>query len=165
MAGVPKIRSGDTDRTYEAVDANVAGGQLVVPSTTATESTEPGATPAGANAINVLGVAATDAVTAANRAALVATSGGGPGAYPYTDVSVPPATFTVYSHCETKVQYLAGTAVAFNAPIKAAATGQVTLWVAGTDAPERAVGRCRVKGGMGTGGGVGEAFIAPFVGG
>lgn len=165
MPGVPKIRSGDTDRTYEAVDANVAGGQLVVPSATVTESGEPGCTPAGANATNVLGVAANDAVTAANRAALTSTTLGGPGAYPNTDVSVPPATVTIYSHCETKVQYLAGTAVPFNAPIKAAASGQVTLWVAGTDAPERAVGRCRVKGGMGTGGGAGEAFIAPFVGG
>lgn len=165
MAGVRKIRSGDVDRTYEAVDANVSGGQLVVPSATATESGEAGCTPAGANAINVLGVAATDAVTAANRAALVNSTGGGPGAYPYTDAAIPPATVTVYSDCETEVQYLAGTAVAFNAPIKAAASGQVTLWVSGTDAPERAVGRCRVVGGMGTGGGRGEALISPFVGG
>lgn len=159
MAGVPKIRGGDVDRTYEAVDANVAGGQLVIPSTTATESGEPGATPAGAAATNVLGVAATDAVTAANRAALVSSSGGGPGAYPYTDTSVPPATFTAYNHCETKVQYLAGTAVPFNSPLKAAASGQVTLFVVGTDAFEKYVGRCRVVGGMGTGGGAGVAYI------
>lgn len=162
MPGVAKIRSGDQDVTYEAVDANVAGGQLVVPSTTTTESGCQGATPAGANATNVLGVASADAVTKANRDALTTSTTGGPGAYPLTDVSVPPATFTVYEHAETLVNYLAGTAVPYNAPIKAAAVGQVTLWVAGTDAPERAVGRCRVIGGMGTGGGAGHALIAPF---
>ena len=159
MSGVPKIQGGDLDITYEAVDANLVGGTVVIPSTTTTESGEQGIKAATAGATNVLGVCANDAVTAANRDALVNTTSGQPGAYPTVDASVAPATVTVYNNCITLVVYAAGTAVPYGAPIKATAGGGVTLFVIGTDPDAARIGWCAVKGGMGTGGGQGRARI------
>jgi len=160
MSGATKVLAGDLDITYEAVDANVKAGQLVVPSTTATSDPSlQGATPAGANATNVLGVASKDAVTMANRAALESSTGPAPLSAFVTDASVPDATFVAYNNTVTWVNYLAGTAVPYGAPLKAAAGGAVTLFVIGTDDPARKVGWCAQKGGVGTGGGTAKARI------
>jgi hypothetical protein len=152
MSGIVKRNVGDL--TYEAVDANIVGGMVCVPSTTVTESGDQGVTPAGANAINVLGVASKDAVTAANRAALTSSTGPAPLSAFLTDASVPGATVTLYNDFFGNVVYASGTAVAYGDAIKAAANGTVTKHVSGTDAPERKIGWCAQKGGVGTGGGV-----------
>jgi len=139
---------------YEAVDANVQGGMVVMPSTTATaQSNLQGATPASANAINALGVAVQDAVTLANRAALESTTGPAPLSAFVTDASVPGSTFTVENDAVVPTVYASGTAVAYGDKIKCAANGTVTKHVSGTDAPERCIGWCAQPGGVGTGGG------------
>lgn len=152
MAAITPRTSGDAD-VYEAVDANLAAGVLVIPSTTATESSLQGVKVATAGATNVLGVSSKSAVTAANRAA--AETGTDQG-YPLTDASVPNATLVVYRRKVVPVTYTA-VAVAFGVKLKAAAAGAVAAWVSGTDAADLIVGESRSV--MSGAGGVGYAYI------
>jgi len=149
MSGLVKVRVHDA--VYEAVDANLAAGTLVIPSATATESGLPGIAAAGATALNCIGVAAKDCVTAANRAALESGTTAAPMSAPFVDASIPTATTTVYDEGWFKLQYATGTAVARGDRVKCAAGGLVTKWVSGTDSAAAIIGRCAEA--VGTGGG------------
>lgn len=157
MSGVVKINEGDI--TYEAVVANVVGGNVVQFDATATESGAVGCKPAAADSITALGVANKDAVTAANRDALTSGTGPAPLSAFVTDASVPSATVTAYNDCWTTVVAAAGTAIAYRQGLKCAANGTVTLWVDGTDSPGKRIGWCAQPGGIGTGGGPIKARI------
>ena len=157
MGSVNRVQVGDV--VYEAVDANVKGGMVVIPSATATISGAQGAKPAGAGATDVLGVAEKDAVTEANLDALTSSTGPAPSNNFITDATVPTATFTAYNDCITWGIYKAGTAVTYRQPLKAAANGEVTLFVEGTDPEGQRIGWCAQKGGVGTGGGAGKVRI------
>ena len=151
MAGITKIREGNDD-IYEAVVA-VEGGQVVVPDTGATNPGVQGIQPAGADAHNVLGVAGRRAEPVASQN-LTGTDGDG---YPFVDVNPVNELTVVYRGCVVPVNYAPGTAVAFGDKIKSAASGEVTLWVSGTDASDLCIGECRVIGGVGAAG----ATLAP----
>jgi hypothetical protein len=154
MSAIQKVSKGD-DQVYEAVTANLAAGVLVIPSTSATVSGLQGIVVAADAAKNVLGVSAKSCVTEANRAA--AEQGTLSDGYGFTDVSVPNATTTVFSHGVVPVTYTA-VAVPYGAKLAAAAGGAVRAWIA-ADGPDAIVGHCRVVGGMSAAGGVGLAFI------
>lgn len=151
MAGVNKSRIGHDD-VYEAV-AVVNGGQLVVPAAGATNPGKQGIAPAGAGATDVLGVAARRAEPVADQSLSGTDADGYPIAYanPVNELT------TVYKGCVVKVTYTAA-AVAFGAKLVAAANGEVAAAGAAPDAREL-VGECRVVGGMGAAGGVGDAYI------
>lgn len=157
MASVVK-RTDGTDQMYEAVDANLVGGVLVIPSVTATESGLQGVAVAGAGALNCLGVASKDCVTAANRVALTSGTGPAPGNYPVADATVPTATLAVYNQAILLVTYTA-VAVAYGVRLKAAAGGAVAAWVSGTDSAAAVVGWCAQPGGVSAAGGVKLARI------
>jgi hypothetical protein len=152
MAGIVKVAHGDDD-VYEAT-TTVDGGMVVIPSGTATHPELQGIAPATAGATNVLGVAARRAVPVGSQA----TTGTDSDGYPYAAPNVANELTTVYKACKVPVTYTAA-AVAFGKKLKAAANGQVALWVSGTDAADLIIGECRVIGGMGSGGGVGLAYI------
>lgn len=151
MAGVNKSRHG-ADDVYEAV-AVVEGGQLVVPAAGATNPGKQGIAVAGDGADNCLGVAARRAEPVASQGL----SGTNSDGYPFLNVNPVNELTTVYKRCVTKVTYTAA-AVAFGAKLASAANGHVRAWVA-ADGPESMVGECRVVGGMGAAGGVGDALI------
>lgn len=153
MSAIAKVSHGHDD-VYEAVDANLAAGVLVIPSTTATVSGLQGIKVAGDAAVNVLGVSAKSCVTEANQAAdAVGDEGYG---YPFVDVSVPTARTTVWKQCVVPVTFTAA-AVAFGVKLCAAANGAVRAWVSGTDPADSIVGESRCV--MSAAGGVGKAFI------
>lgn len=156
MAAITRVASGDA-QTYEAVDANLAAGVLVIPSTTATHSGLQGVKVATDAAVNVLGVSLRSAVTFANQAAAQSGSSGSDG-YPFVNTAVPDATLTVESHGIYPLVYTA-VAVAFGAPICAAAAGAVRAWVSGTDSAASKVGYCANPGGVSSAGGVALARI------
>jgi hypothetical protein len=157
MAGVVRRKTGA--QVLECVDANLAGGTVVIPSTTAT--TQPGtqgmkaATDA---AQNVLGVCINDCVTAANQAALQYPTGPAPMSAVSIDLTIPDVTSTVEDNGEFDVQYTAA-AVAYGAKLCAAAGGKVRAWVSGTDSPAAIIGHCTQVGGVSSAGGTGRAFI------
>lgn len=152
MAGVNKTRIGDND-IYEATVV-INGGQLVVPAAGATNAGVQGIAVAGAGATDCLGVAARRAEPLASQNLTGTDADGFPVTYPN-----PVNELTaVYKGCVLPVTYTAS-AVAFGKKLKAAASGEVALWVSGTDAADLIVGECRVVGGMGAGGGVGMALI------
>lgn len=127
MSGLVKVNT--KDRVYEAVDANLTGGTVVVPSATATESGAQGIKAAGAAAVNVLGVASKDCVTAANRAALESGNGPAPANYPFVDATVPTATCTVYNDGWFKLEYVAAAAaIEPGDRVMAAAGGKLEKW-------------------------------------
>lgn len=147
MPGINKRTDGQ-DSVYEALTTNVVGGNLVEYRTGATGSGLPGAAPAAAGSAVCLGVAIEDAIPVANLAALqTGTNGFG---YPFLDVSVPDATFTVYNDAIVPVVYAA--AATFRQSLKCAAAGQVTPWVSGTDAANLIIGWCAQPGGMASAG-------------
>jgi hypothetical protein len=124
------------------VSAAVAGGTLVVAdgASALTVST------AGANAINVLGVAGNDAAPIPNQASNTDSLAGGA---PLLDVSVVPDYVAVYHGADMHVTYAAN--ATFGQLLKAAASGQVTPWVDGTDThPAYIIGRCTQPGGVTT---------------
>lgn len=154
MSAVVKRNTGDL--TYEAVDANLAGGELVIPSTTATESGLQGVKAAGDAALTVLGVASKPSITAANRAALESstdTSG-----FPVVNASVPSATLAVYNDTVCPVTYTAA-AVAYGTKLVAAANGAVRAYVPATDDAAAVVGWCAQPGGVSAAGGPALARI------
>lgn len=117
MAGVkPYIERGPASYT---VSSAVTGGQLVMPdSTTGLIKT------ATAGAATVLGVAADDATP-------------GPGSV--TDYGQLRPEVSVYT-APAEVSVLFAANAAFGVKVKAAATGQVTPWITGTDAADLIVG-------------------------
>lgn len=155
MGAIVKHSHG-ADEAYEAVDANLAAGVLVIPSTTATVSGLQGIKVATDAVVTVLGVSANSAVTHANQAAAqVGTEGYG---YPFVDASVPSELVTVYRRCIALVTYTA-VAVTFGTKLCAAASGSVRAWVSGTDNVASIIGECRVVGGISSAGGLGLAYI------
>ena len=150
MAAITRRSSGDAE-TYEAVDANLAAGVLVIPSTTATHSGLQGVKVAGDAAQNVLGVSMRSAVTFANQAA--AQVGDGSDGYPFVDTAVPDATLAVENHGIFPLTYTAA-AVAYGDRLCAAAAGAVRKFVAGTDASDAVIGWCAEPGGVSSSGGV-----------
>ena len=149
MAGINKVSHGD-DEVYEAMTAAIQGGNLVVPAAGATNPGIQGAAVAGDAAINVIGVAAREALPVS----LQTTTGTDGDGYPYVAPNQVNELFTVYSHAVVPVVYTAA-AVAFGAALCTAAGGKVRAWVSGTDRADTIVGFCRVVGGMSSAGGVG----------
>jgi len=121
-------------RTY-TVSEPVTGGQLVEGRVSSAVGV------AAAGSTTVLGVALKDATNATPSA---------------TDGYPLPSTCPVARGCEVRVTYAAN--CAFGKAVKAAAAGQVTPWVSGTDAADLIVGYCRELAGV-TSGNTGLTFI------
>ncbi len=151
MAGITLIRVGHDD-VYEATVV-IEGGQLVIPASGAVNASVQGIAVAGDAATTVLGVAARRAEPIANQS-LVGTDGDG---YPVAYANPVNELTAVYKGAVVPVTYTAAPC-AFGAKLAAAAAGKVRAWVAG-DGANAIVGQCRVVGGMGSGGGVGQAYI------
>lgn len=131
------------------VSAQVLGGQLVV----ADGSSATTVSVAGANAINVLGVAGADAAPIVSQAGNVTGYG-----QPVVDISVLGDYVPVWHGVDIHVTYAA--AATFGQLLKAAASGQVTPWVDGTDThPAYIIGRCTQPGGVAAGATVARARI------
>lgn len=158
MPAIVKRFAGDLDITYEAVDANLNGGEVVIPSTTATTDTSlQGVKVAGDAALNVLGVASKPCVTNANQAAANSGTGAAPGSYPFADAGVPSAQLAVYNNVVCLVTYTA-VAVPYGAKLAAAAAGAVRAWVTG-DGAAAIIGWCAQPGGVSSAGGQALARI------
>jgi hypothetical protein len=135
---LPHYKSGPS--SYQ-VSAQVLGGQLVAadasPATTVSV--------AGAGSLFVVGVAGNDAAPIPNQANSTDTAAGGA---PLVDISVLSDYTSVYADgYDMHVTYAAN--CTFGTLLKAAANGQVTPWVSGTDTlPATIVGRCTQPGGV-----------------
>lgn len=141
---------------YEAVDANLNSGVLVIPSTTATsDPTLQGVKVATDAAKNVLGFSSHNAVTAANLAALE--SGTDAFGNNFINASIASSKVTVYERGVGKLTYTAA-AVAYGAKLCAAANGAVRAWLT-ADGADAMVGWCCQPGGVSSAGGVFLAFI------
>lgn len=154
MAGTNKFSHGD-DEVYEAVDARILSGSLVVPSTTpATNPGLQGVKTADDGDIDVIGVASHQALPVDDQQ----NTGTDADGYPFVNATgVPEETLTVYSHGVFAVRYVAA-AVPYGAPLAAAAAGAVRA-LTDTDDPRALIGFCRVVGGMSAAGGLGHAKI------
>ena len=148
MSAIPHYQFGGP-ASYQ-VSALVIGGQLVA----ADGASAVTVSPAGANAINVVGAAIVDASPIISQAGTTT----GYGA-PLLDISVlPDYTSVVSGGVDIPVTYAA--AATFGVLLKAAAAGQVTPWVSGTDTnPATIVGRCTQPGGVAAGATVARARI------
>lgn len=155
MAGTNKVSRGD-DEVYEAVDARILSGSLVVPSTTpATQPGLQGVKTAGDGATDVLGVASHQALPVDDQQ----NTGTDADGYPFVNATgVPEETLTVYSHGVFHVRYTAA-AVAFGAPLAAAANGDVRAFDSADDDPAALIGFCREVGGVSSAGGLALAKI------
>ncbi len=149
MSGVVRIRSLDAPQTFKVkASTTVRGGMLV-------EAVSGGGVqPASAGSVRVLGVAQKDGFGAgAITADTVSDSG-----QPLVDLSGPNPDTVTAEKGGFKVTYASN--AAFGDPLKAAANGQVTKWVSGTDTdPRTIVGYCRVEAGV-LSGTVAEAIIS-----
>lgn len=134
------------------VSALVLGGQLVVPDAGPATTVSV----AGGGAINVLGVAGNDASPLVSQASFVDANAGN---QPLVDLSVLPDYTAVHrGPVDIRVTYAA--AAAFGILLKAAASGQVTPWVSGTDTnPATIVGKCTQPGGVAAGATIGRMRI------
>ena len=133
-------RSRGADDVFEAVDANLAAGVFVIPSTTAT--TDPslqGIKVATDAAVNVLGVSQKSCVTAANQAA--AAAGTDSQNFPFANTGIPTPQTAVFSNGVVPILFAAG-AVNYGDRVCAAASGSARKWVSGTDAEEAVCGIC-----------------------
>jgi hypothetical protein len=147
MTGVTPTHKSGPD-SYQ-VSATVYGGSLVI----ADDSSATTVSTAGAGAISVLGVAGNDASPVVSQA-------GNLNSYnaPIVDASFLDDYTAVHHGCDISVTYAA--AATFGQLLKAAATGQVTPWVSGTDTnPATIVGRCTQPGGVAAGSTVARARI------
>lgn len=145
-------------QTFEALTA-VTGGQLVIPQTGATsDASLQGIQPAGAGALNVLGVATSDGVPTSATAGYTTGTSAYDAAYPVIDTSVPDSAVSVETNVLVNVTYTA-VAVAYGVRLKAAAAGAVAAFVHGTDDPAMVVGWCAQIGGVSSAGGVALARI------
>lgn len=132
-----KIRR-NADRQYP-VSAAVTAGQIVE---TAVVSSADVARPAGAGSVTVVGVALTSATNNDTS------TGSALNVFPE------PTNVTVLGHGEAYVTYAASATVGQS--LKAAANGQVTPWVSGTDAANLIIGYCTAST---TSGNIGPAYI------
>lgn len=131
MSAVRRIFKGVDPITFEVFVA-VAGGQLVVPGTAGNVGK---VGPAGAGAVNCLGVAVMDALPAGTS-----TTSTDPSGFPILNV----AQATQYTAVDAFGVYplnCTGT-IALGDPIKCGATGSVVKFVDGTDNPGLKIGRC-----------------------
>lgn len=139
MSGnLPHYKSGPA--SYQ-VSALVNGGMLVA----ADASPAMTVSAAGAGSLFVIGVAGVDAAPIPNQAGATDTAAGGA---PLVDISVLPDYVSVFGvGYDMHVTYAAN--CTFGTLLKAAASGQVTPWVSGTDTnPATIVGRCTQPGGV-----------------
>lgn len=155
MVSIPRVQKADV--VFEAITANVRGGRMVIPNTTATTTGAQGATEAGDAALNCLGVAYKDAVTVANRAAQENSTTGAPGSFPLADFTVPDCTFTAGRQGYYPVVFTA-VAVAYGVKLACAASGAVRAWVS-ADTAAAIIGECAQVGGVSSAGGVGVAYL------
>lgn len=126
MAGI-NPRYTDEPITY-AVSEIVTGGQVVAADQATTVSAGyPVVTVAGAGSLLVLGVALNDAAPAGTDSA--------------TDANARPTQTRVARDCVVDVTFAA--AASIGAKLKAAATGEVTPWVSGTDDAALIIGHAR----------------------
>ena len=153
MAGISKVSHGN-DEVYEAMTAEIVGGALVVPAAGATNPGIQGIATAGDAAVNVIGVAAREALPVS----LQTTTGTDSDGFPFANVGQVTELTTVYSQGVFPVVYTA-VAVAYGVKLCTAAAGKVRAWVSGTDPASSIIGTCRVVGGMSSAGGVGLAKI------
>jgi hypothetical protein len=122
MAGAVPLYTTDS-QTFE-VSAAVTGGQLVVPTTGGKIG------PAGLTANTVIGVARKDAIpTATNQ-------------NPTGSIMLSPVSQYTAVAAHGTWSLKAAAAITFGQTVKAGATGQVAVWVSGTDAADTIVGRC-----------------------
>lgn len=149
---LPKFETGP--KTYEA-SVNIKAG-LVVEYVAGTP-TQPGLSLVQLStltSLKVAGVATKDSISAANQAALLAfTSGDG---FPSLNASVPSEAVAIAKRGEFTLTYF--NAVAYGDKVKAAAAGQVALWVRGTDSVEAIIGSCQEQGGV-SAAGTGKTWI------
>lgn len=123
------------------VSALVLGGQLVVPDASPATTVSV----AGAGAVNVLGVAGNDASPQVSQAAFTDPNAGG---QPLIDISVLP-DYTAVHRLPTDIHVTYAATATFGQLLKAAAAGQVTPWVSGTDTNAALiVGKCTQPGGV-----------------
>jgi hypothetical protein len=148
MSGVVRIRSVDAARSYPVKAATtIRGGQLV-------EAATGGVQPAGAGSVKVLGVAQKDGFGAGAITAQTVDEVGQPFV---TAASATAPTQVTAEKGSFKVTYASN--AAFGDSLKAAANGQVTKWVVGTDTDRGTiVGYCNEVAGV-TSGAVAEARI------
>lgn len=140
MSGVqPRYMTGP--RTFP-VAAAIVGGQLVIPDATHQYNVNV----AGAGALNVIGVALEDAAPA--------------GTDPATYVYAREPYVAVAVSCQVPVTFAANSNTGDR--LKAAANGQVTPWISGTDNPQLVVGTNMDPAGSVLSGAVGLALIEPF---
>lgn len=152
MSGINKVSHGH-DQVFEAV-AVVNGGQLVVPTTGATNPGVQGVTVAGDAAVNVVGVAARRAEPVANQNL----TGTDPDGFPVTYPNPVNELTAVYRQAIVPVTYTA-VAVSYGTKLCAAASGAVRAWVSGTDPASAIVGECAQPGGVSSAGGTALAYI------
>ncbi len=148
MAGSQHYKLGPD--SYQ-VSAAVTAGQLVI----ADGSSATTVSPAGANAINVLGVATTNAAPVPDQSSSTDSLAGGA---PLLDISYVSDYVSVAHGCDMLVTYAAS--ATFGQLLKTAASGQVTPWVDGSDThPAYIIGRCTQPGGVASGSTVARARI------
>lgn len=148
MSGVPRIRPVNAAVSYPVkASTTIRGGQLV-------EATSGGVQPASANSVAVLGVARKDGFGAGAITAQTTDETGQPFV---TAASATADPLVTAEKGFFKVTYASN--AAFGDPLKAAANGQVTKWVSGTDTDRGLiVGYCPVVAGV-TSGAKAEAHI------
>jgi hypothetical protein len=146
---VPAFREGPVTFVTNA-NATIVGGMLVE----SDGGTPALIRPAGAGSAVVIGVATNDSVgTAVSQVPTV------PGAdSPVVNVSIIDQYNAVATKGVWRLTYAA--AATFGARLKAAANGQVTPWVSGTDNPELIVGVCYESAGVSGAGVVGLTRLA-----
>ena len=137
MSGVnPNLFEGPDTVT---VNVAVTGGQLVMP-----DSTTGRVKPATAGATTVLGVALEDGAPTSAQT-------------PLNFAIARPEIAVAYGDVDVNVTYAAN--AAWGVKLKAAANGQVTPWVSGTDAADLIVGVCTAPAGV-TSGNVGRMRLS-----
>jgi len=123
--------------TYD-VYAAVTPGMIVAPGASPNQNL---VGPAGANAVNWMGVATTGGLPVGTSTTFTSPSG-----YTGLDLTVGDEHVAVGDAPEV-YECIAGGTINFGDRVKCGANGTVVAWVAGTDAPERRVGKCVQVGG------------------
>lgn len=149
MSGVVRIRSVDAPQTFKVLASETVRGGMLVEAVSGG-----GVRKAGAASFAVVGVAQKDGFGAGAITADTTSDSG----QPLVDLSGPNPDTVTAEKGGFKVTYKTGTDCVFGDRLKAAANGEVTKWVRGTDAVDLIVGVCRVEAGV-TGGTVAEAVI------
>lgn len=131
MSGVAQYRQGGPDTYTPADNATIRGGDLVIPAAGGRIDR------AGADAVNVLGVALTDAI--APEDVVTGTTTDGLGRPVLAAVAIPTTVAVAYGPTTVKLTYAAN--ASFGQYLKAAANGTVTPITADGD-PRLIVARC-----------------------